>query len=582
MNTVLTSWSRSIVVRMMLPVAIMFLLICLLTTLGFVSRYHIREAQQAAAESQDIRVRLIELRSLSRSLQRDALNLLIEPDPAERAIVHAKIARRTAEMRATLRSLQRVDFIGDGARRRHFFNDQQIVLDHLIAIDAAARRGDQARALDIFRHRVRPAEREASFIADALLGEQAALAATRLRAAGDLERREWQHGLLSGSLVFTLALVTILTIVRRSVAAPLLDIERTMERLAAGNTQGTTPHADRQDEIGRMARAIEVFRMAVVEREQLRGERADLRTMEVTRQLERERAQRVADDAEAARNRMLSSAATALEHDVSAAINHLRVSASRLSTASTELKTLSATTSHDLVQVGAAVSRALAGATDIASAADQFMTSLALSSDRTRRSADLSIEATGQATVLSDGMVAVRGDAERIGTVVDLIGSIARQTSLLALNASIEAARSGAAGNGFAVVATEVKTLAGRTATAAQDVAGQIDGLQHATHAAGESLKRIDTTITAITHGATLLAESIRDQAEQGRAISRNVDEAANDLGLIEARLTHVSGIATGVDLLAGEVYDGAALVDESSRAIDGALKTFFTLLHQL
>src|SRR6201999_1928012 len=117
--------------------------------------------------------------------------------------------------------------------------------------------------------------------------------------------------------------------------------------------------------------------------------------------------------------------------------------------------------------------------------------------------------------------------AGRIGKVVALITDIAEQTNLLALNATIEAARAGEAGKGFAVVASEVKNLAAQTAKATEEISNQIAGVQGATKSSVSAIEGIFTTIGQINEISTTIAAAIEEQTAATAEISRNVEQAA-------------------------------------------------------
>src|SRR5262249_49594757 len=117
--------------------------------------------------------------------------------------------------------------------------------------------------------------------------------------------------------------------------------------------------------------------------------------------------------------------------------------------------------------------------------------------------------------------------AGRIGHVVSLITDIAEQTNLLALNATIEAARAGEAGRGFAIVASEVKALAGQTAKATEDIAAQISGMQTATAPAIQRIGRIERTIRDIGAISSTIAAAVTEQGAATQEIARSVETAA-------------------------------------------------------
>ena len=131
--------------------------------------------------------------------------------------------------------------------------------------------------------------------------------------------------------------------------------------------------------------------------------------------------------------------------------------------------------------------------------------------------------------------------AARIGDVVELINSIAEQTNLLALNATIEAARAGEAGRGFAVVASEVKALAAQTAKATDEISHQITGIQAATHDSVGAIKEIGATITRIADIASTIAATVEEQGAATAEIARNVGEAAKGTAEVADKITQVN-----------------------------------------
>lgn len=572
-------WSRSVVARLMLPVAIMLLLVCLLGAVSIASRARLRDAYDALQFNQHVRADLTEIRSLSRSLQRDTLNLLIEPDPAEVRVIHDKFRARSGEFRARLLDLRDDRPFGASERGPEYFRTQAVVADRLAQAAEAAQNGERARGLALFRREVRANERAASRIADGLIAARERRVGNLLARTRRLETRELTIRIVASVVLFLVAATATLLIVLRSVVQPLFDIEVAMRGIAEGRAGESTPHIGRADEIGRMARAIEVFRAAMLERERLRIEADNARTEEVRRALEHEQERRRAEQAQAERNAAVAESVTDLEAQVADILTRLRTSAGEFASAATQLARHSSAAAQDIDDLEAAVARAAGGATDIAAACGQFMTSLELSTNRTGESAELSADVAQRTTALVQHMDGVRQDAEKVGSVVDLIHEIARRTNLLALNAGIEAARAGDVGSGFAVVAGEVKSLSTQTARETNEVAGQVLHMRGAATDASASLAKIGHAVGRMALASRTLAAGFAEQEAAGRVIGRNVAGTAADLDMIGRRLTDLSRSAEGVDALAAQVQQDARLVEESARTLDQALSQFFDRL---
>ena len=150
-------------------------------------------------------------------------------------------------------------------------------------------------------------------------------------------------------------------------------------------------------------------------------------------------------------------------------------------------------------------------------------------------------EAVAQASKTDSRIAELSQAATRIGDVVALITAIAEQTNLLALNATIEAARAGEAGRGFAVVASEVKQLASQTAKATEEIGAQVASMQTATSESVAAIKEIGGTIGRISEIATAIASAVEEQDSVTKDIARNVQQAAAGTSQVVAHIGEVN-----------------------------------------
>ncbi|MHA1601077.1 MAG: methyl-accepting chemotaxis protein, partial [Alphaproteobacteria bacterium] len=148
--------------------------------------------------------------------------------------------------------------------------------------------------------------------------------------------------------------------------------------------------------------------------------------------------------------------------------------------------------------------------------------------------------------------------AEKIGAVVSLIQDIAEQTNLLALNATIEAARAGEAGKGFAVVASEVKSLATQTAKATEDIGGQIAAIQGSTDEAVTAIGGIGKIISELDEIATSIASAVEEQGSATQEIARNVQQAAAGAGDVTVNIGGIAKAAGETGAASGQVLTAA------------------------
>ncbi len=170
---------------------------------------------------------------------------------------------------------------------------------------------------------------------------------------------------------------------------------------------------------------------------------------------------------------------------------------------------------------------------------------------------------------------ALSGGAEKIGAVVQLIQSIAEQTNLLALNATIEAARAGEAGRGFAVVASEVKALATQTARATEEISGQVVSMQETTTGAVAAISGIANTIGQMSEIATMISAAVEEQGAATREIARNIQSAATGSGEVAGQIGNVSKAAVATGTAATDVLTGARELDRQAGALRSAVEQF-------
>lgn len=160
-------------------------------------------------------------------------------------------------------------------------------------------------------------------------------------------------------------------------------------------------------------------------------------------------------------------------------------------------------------------------------------------------------DATGIARAANQNAAAANAEIESlveisksIGEIVSLISAIADQTNLLALNATIEAARAGDAGKGFEVVAGEVKTLAGQTASATEQITGQVAQVQGRTDRVVEAIEKIIADIGEVTGCTTQIADDLEARRQSTDAIKGNVLEAADQTRSVVGDMAQVEEIA--------------------------------------
>jgi methyl-accepting chemotaxis protein len=343
----------------------------------------------------------------------------------------------------------------------------------------------------------------------------------------------------------------------RSVAGPLRLVTASVDRLATGDLDVVVAGADRADEIGMLARGLDIFKRSAIEARQLVSEKA-------TAQANRER-----------RSALLDSLLHGFEAKASGLVSLLAAGATELEATARSMASTAQRTNQQASAVASAAEEASTGVQTVASAADELTASIHEISRQVAQSAQITSRAVADAH-RTDGIVrALSEGAEKIGQVVGLISDIAGQTNLLALNATIEAARAGDAGKGFAVVASEVKNLATQTAKATGEIGTQISQIQTATKEAVEAIRDIAATITEVSTIAASIASAVEEQGAATAEIARNVQETAHATQDVTTNISGVSQSANETGAGASQVLSAAGDLSKQSEQLSGEVNAF-------
>ena len=325
-------------------------------------------------------------------------------------------------------------------------------------------------------------------------------------------------------IILVALLAAMIWFTRWRLGTPLRLLSEAMSRLAKSETDVDIPSLEMNDEIGKMARTVQVFRQNAI----------DMKEMETARE-EQER------EAEEDKRRMLHSMADELESSIKTAIEAVTENANQIVTTAEGMGTKMDSTTSRSLEVAEASNRTSQNVQTVAASTEQLSGSIQEISQQVAHSSTKASEAVTEAERANEKVQSLDDAAKKIGEVVALITDIADQTNLLALNATIEAARAGEAGKGFAVVASEVKNLANQTAKATEDISTQISDIQDATFDAVHAIEGISGTIGEINSIASTIAAAVEEQGAATQEIARSVRDVTTDAQTVSNSIVNVT-----------------------------------------
>ena len=361
---------------------------------------------------------------------------------------------------------------------------------------------------------------------------------------------------LALAILAVTALVTVILV--RGITRPLSQATEVIQKVAEGETQIEVPYTERGDEIGGIARAVEVFKENAAETERLRQE-------------QKEAESRAAEQ----RKTEMNALADGFESSVKVVVDAVASASAEMRATAETISATTEQTRQQAVTVAAASEQASNNVQTVASASEELTSSIQEISRQVVESSTMAGAAAERAERTNGQVEGLVEAAQKIGEVVNLISDIAEQTNLLALNATIEAARAGEAGKGFAVVASEVKSLATQTAKATEEIAQQVSGVQGATTDAAEAIRGIGTTVTEINEIATGIASAVEEQGSATQEIARNVQEASVGTQQVSANINQVTTAADETGESASNMLQAAGELAQQSQTLSDQVDAF-------
>lgn len=357
-------------------------------------------------------------------------------------------------------------------------------------------------------------------------------------------------GLVAG---FVLAVL-----IGRAISNPVVTMTGAMEQLAGGNLEVEIPATDRHDEIGKMAKTVQVFRDNTIRARELEAE-AEAQKL------------RAAEERKAVMLKM----ADDFESSVGDVVDAVSSSATELQATAQSMSAIAEETSSQTTAVAAASEEANANVQTVAAATEELASSISEIGRQVATTSTMAKEAVDQANETRETVDALIAEAQKIDNVVKFITDIAEQTNLLALNATIEAARAGDAGKGFAVVASEVKNLATQTTKATDEISTEIAAVQDRTRNVADVIERIGKRIVEMEEIATAVASAVEQQRAATEEIAANVEQAATGTGAVSENVAGLAQASQETGAASGQVLSASSELSQNSGMLKSEVGNF-------
>ncbi|MET1411797.1 HAMP domain-containing methyl-accepting chemotaxis protein [Roseibium sp. HPY-6] len=357
-------------------------------------------------------------------------------------------------------------------------------------------------------------------------------------------------GILAGGVFLGL-------LIGRSISTPINQLNNAMKSLAGGDASAELPKLDTKTEIGEMAETVQFFKNASAER------------MDLMNESKRDQ------EARAHRQSKVDDLVRDFRETVQGVLEAVNSENREMETSAGSLSAIASQTTSQADGVSSASQDASKNVEAVAVAAEALSTSISEISHQVAQTKTIVEQAT-DATIETDTKIAgLAASADKIGEVILLIQGIAEQTNLLALNATIEAARAGEAGKGFAVVASEVKELATQTAKATEAISTQITDIQKETESSVEAIRGIAETMREVSSATEAISAAVEEQGTSTAEISENVRSAAAGSNEVSGNIVSVRQAADESQSTAERVLSAARGVSDNTDQLSRVIDTF-------
>ncbi len=344
---------------------------------------------------------------------------------------------------------------------------------------------------------------------------------------------------------------------------PLVKFEKDLVALSQGNLD-ITIDTSRTDEIGSIAKAMQVFRDNIVQKTHIEREQKEKEQKERTIQAQKEREELAAE----------------FDKRTSSAIRSLADSSKKMKDAASYMDSVSQKSISTSSKVLDTASNAEMNVNSVASATQELFASSHEISQQINFVVDITNKATSEARKTGETVQNLKEMALSIGEVVNAISDISEQTNLLALNATIEAARAGEAGKGFAVVADEVKVLANETSKKTEEINHRITMIQEAVDRSVTDVENIIEAVHKIDQVATSVGSAVEEQNAATGEIGRNATEASDSTKDVRSSVEDMKNAACETGKSSQSVLHEAEDLAVLSKGLQTALSSFLKELH--